>query len=106
MSSLHFITLFRLHRLFHQGRRRLLHAPANHRIAGSEELVRSLIEGEALRRRCGGDFCTGAACRGPGRGFWIEDLIGADHVTPGARLLLGVTGLGNLAYHLIERKLK
>ncbi|WP_300619954.1 hypothetical protein [Dokdonella sp.] len=73
---------------------------------GSEELVRSLIEGEALRRRQAA-LHWGSVLVALAVGFGLMDLIGADHVTPGAiALLLGATGLGNLAYYLLERKLK
>ena len=73
---------------------------------GSEELVRSLLEGESTRRRLaslhwGCVFVTLAA------GFGLVELLDADRVTPGViALLLGATGLGNLGYYLLERKLK
>jgi hypothetical protein len=34
-------------------------------------------------------------------------MLGADRVTPGVvALLLGATGLGNLAFYVLERRLK
>ena len=38
-------------------------------------------------------------------GFAGVELIGADHITPGTiALLLGATGLGNVAYYLLDRR--
>jgi len=49
---------------------------------GSEELVRSLLAGDTTKRRI-------------------------DRVTPGAiALLLGATGLGNVVYFVLDRRLK
>jgi hypothetical protein len=40
-------------------------------------------------------------------GFGLIDLLGINEVTPGAiALLLGATGLGNLAYYLLERRVR
>lgn len=73
---------------------------------GSEELVRSLLEGEATRRRQA-SLHWGSVLIALAAGFGLVELTGADHVTPGvAALLLGATGLGNLAYYLLERRLK
>jgi hypothetical protein len=39
--------------------------------------------------------------------FGLVEMMGADRVTPGViALLLGATGLGNLAFYVLARKLK
>jgi hypothetical protein len=73
---------------------------------GSEELVRSLIEGEATRRRLT-SLHWGSVLVLLSVGFGLVELLGADRVTPGViALLLGATGLGNLAYYFLVRRLK
>lgn len=73
---------------------------------GSEELVRSLLDGEATRRRHA-SLHWGTVLIALAMGFGLMELIGVDRVTPGvAALLLTAIGLGNLAYHLVERRLK
>lgn len=73
---------------------------------GSEELVRSLLDGEATRRRQA-SLRWGCVLVALAVGFGLVELLGTDRVTPGAiALLLGTTGLGNLAYYLLERRLK
>ena len=73
---------------------------------GSEELVRSLLEGEAARRRLA-SLHWGSVLVALAIGFGLLELIDANRVTPGViALLLGATGLGNLAYYLLHRKLK
>lgn len=74
---------------------------------GSEELVRSLLEGEATRRRLT-SLHWGCVLVALAAGFGlVELLVTADRVSPGAiALLLGATGLGNLGYYLLERRMK
>lgn len=73
---------------------------------GSEELVRSLLEGEARRRRQA-SLHWGCVLVALAIGFGLVELVGADHVTPGViALLLGATGAGNLGYYLLERRAK
>lgn len=73
---------------------------------GSEELVRSLLEGEAARRRQA-SLHWGCVLVALAIGFGLVEWIGADRVTPGViALLLGATGLGNLVYYVLERRLK
>lgn len=73
---------------------------------GSEELVRSLLEGEATRRRQA-SLHWGSVLLALAIGFGLVELLGADRVTPGVvALLLGATGLGNLAYYFLQRALK
>lgn len=73
---------------------------------GSEELVRSLLDGETTRRRQA-SLHWGSVLLGLAVGFGLVELTGANDVTPGVvALLLGATGLGNLAYYVLERRLK
>lgn len=73
---------------------------------GSQEMVHALLQGEAARRRHAA-LHWGSVLLALAAGFGVVELMGADHVTPGAiALLLGATGLGNLAYYLLERRLK
>ncbi|PKM05932.1 MAG: hypothetical protein CVV17_02700 [Gammaproteobacteria bacterium HGW-Gammaproteobacteria-7] len=73
---------------------------------GSEDLVRSLLDGEAARRRQS-SLHWGSVLLALAVGFGMVEMIGVDQVTPGTiALLLGATGLGNLAYYLLERRLK
>jgi len=73
---------------------------------GSEDLVRTLIEGETTRRRHA-SLHWGSVLVALAIGFALVELIGADDVTPGViALLLGATGLGNLAYYVLELRLK
>lgn len=73
---------------------------------GSEALVRSLLDGDASKRRQA-SLHWGAVLVAVALGFGLIDLLGVREVTPGAiALLLGATGLGNLAYYLLERKLR
>lgn len=81
-------------------RRRIIEA------RGSEELVRSLLEGEAARQRRG-SLLWGSVLLALGLGFGLLELFGVRDATPGAiALLLGATGLGNLAYYMLERRSK
>lgn len=73
---------------------------------GSEELVRALLEGEATRRRQA-SLHWGIVLLAVAAGFGLVGLIGTDEITPaGIALLLGATGIGNLGYYLLERRLK
>jgi putative exporter of polyketide antibiotics len=73
---------------------------------GSEELVRSLLEGEATRRRLA-SLHWGSVLIALAVGFGLVEMLGADRVTPGViALLLGATGVGNLAFYVLERRLK
>lgn len=71
---------------------------------GSQELVRSILEGEELRRRHG-SLRWGVTLVALALGFGLVDAGAWDQVTPGViAILLGATGLGNLAYYFIARK--
>lgn len=72
---------------------------------GSQELVRSIIEGEETRRRQG-SLRWGVVLLALGIGFTAISAQGLDHVTPATlAILLIATGLGNLAYFMLARKL-
>lgn len=72
---------------------------------GSEDMVRSLLEGEAVRRRQA-SLHWGSVLVALAIAFAAIELAGIRDVTPGAiALLLGATGLGNLAYYLLVGRL-
>jgi hypothetical protein len=73
---------------------------------GSEELVRTLLEGEAVRRRQA-SLHWGSVLVILGMGFGLVELLKVDSATPGVvAILLAATGLGNLAYFAIERRVR
>lgn len=73
---------------------------------GSEELVRTLIDGEASRRRHV-SLHWGSVLVALAMGFGLIELVGWNEITPGSiALLLGATGLGNFVFYILERKLK
>jgi hypothetical protein len=70
---------------------------------GSEDMVRSLLEGETLRRR-NASLHWGCVLAILGGGFGIIQMMGVETVTPGViAILLAATGLGNLLYYGIDR---
>ena len=72
---------------------------------GSQELLRSVLEGEEVRRRHG-SLRWGVVLVALGIGFTAISAQGLDHITPATlAILLIATGLGNLAYFLLARKL-
>lgn len=72
---------------------------------GSQELVRSILEGDELRRRHG-SLRWGITLVVLALGFAAVEYSGARDITPGViAILLGATGLGNLAYYAMARKL-
>ena len=73
---------------------------------GSQELVRSVLESDELRRRHG-SLRWGVTLVVLALGFYAIERSGAHEITPGViAILLAATGLGNLAYSAISRKLK
>jgi hypothetical protein len=71
---------------------------------GSQELVRSMIEGDEIRRRHE-SLRRGIVLVALGLGFAAISGSGFDELTPMTlAILLGATGLGNLAYYLLTRK--
>ena len=69
----------------------------------SEELVRSLMLNEENERRHT-SLRWGVVLTSLAVGFGLIEMFGWDDVTPGAiAVLLGATGIGNLAFYSIAR---
>lgn len=74
-------------------------------VGGSEELVRSVLQSEELRRRHG-SLHWGMVMVALAIGFGLIQAFGWQDLTPGLiALLVGATGLGNLAFYAIARRL-
>jgi hypothetical protein len=72
---------------------------------GSEELVNSLLRDEEQRRRHS-SLRWGIVLVSIALGFGLIQWFGWEEVTPGlVAVLAGSTGLGNLAFYAISRKL-
>jgi len=72
---------------------------------GSEDLIRSLVQAEALQRRHA-SLRWGILLLAVAVGFGMIEAFGWTEITPGVvAVLLGVTGLGNLAAYAASRKL-
>lgn len=72
---------------------------------GSQDLVRSMLEGEEARRRHG-SLRWGVTLVALAIGFGLVQASGWSEINPGViAVLVGATGLGNLAYYLLARKL-
>lgn len=73
--------------------------------SGSEELLRSLVQGEDQRRRHG-SLRWGLLALTLAVAFALIEAFGWHDVTPGViAVLLAATGLGNLAYYALSRRL-
>jgi hypothetical protein len=73
---------------------------------GSQELVRSILEGEESRRRHG-SLRWGIVLFALAGGFALIGTFGWTDLRPGVfAVLLGATGLGNLAYYFASRRLQ
>ncbi len=71
----------------------------------SQELVRSIIEGDELRRRQA-SLRWGIILLALAVAFVVIEAFNWRDVTPGViAVLLAATGLGNLAYYALSRKL-
>ena len=71
---------------------------------GSEELVRSMLASEAERARTG-SLRWGIVMVALALGFAVVELGAWQDMGPGVvAILLGATGLGNLAYYAIARR--
>jgi hypothetical protein len=72
---------------------------------GSQELVRSMLEGDEIRRRHE-SLRRGIILLALGIGFAaINSAGGFDNFTPmSLAILLAATGLGHLAYYLVTRR--
>src|SRR5690606_12005014 len=73
---------------------------------GSEELVRTLLDGDARRRRQA-SLQWGAVLLALAVGFGLVEMTGVREVTPGVvALLLGAAGSGSLACFLLEGRVR
>lgn len=72
---------------------------------GSQDLIRSMLEGEEVHRRHS-SLRWGVTLVALALGFaWVQ-AAGWTEVNPGViAVLVGATGVGNLAYYLLGRKL-
>ncbi|QBB71284.1 hypothetical protein ELE36_13475 [Pseudolysobacter antarcticus] len=75
------------------------------RTGGSEEMLRSILQGEELRRRQASlRWSTILICLAAG--FGLIQLFDWHDITPGViAVLAAATGIGNLAFFLIARRL-
>ena len=74
-------------------------------VGGSEELVRSVLQGDALRRRHA-SLHWGVVLVALGLGFGLIQASGWRELNPGMiAVLAGATGLGNLVFYAIARRL-
>jgi hypothetical protein len=74
-------------------------------VGGSEELVRSVLQSEELRRRHS-SLHWGVVLVALGIGFGLIQAFGWRDLTPGmVGVLAAVTGLGNLVFYAIARRL-
>ncbi len=72
---------------------------------GSEELVTSILRDEELRRRHS-SLRWGIVLLSVAVGFGLIQWFGWQDVTPGmVAVLAGATGLGNLAFYAVARRL-
>ena len=72
---------------------------------GSEELVRSIMAGEDLRQKHS-SLRWGVILLAIAVGFGLIEAGGWSEVTPGViAVLAGATGLGNLAYYFLTRRM-
>jgi hypothetical protein len=72
---------------------------------GSEELVRSIMAGEDIRQKHS-SLRWGITLVAVGLGFGLIEAGGWDQITPGViAVLAGATGLGNLAYYFLSRRM-
>lgn len=73
--------------------------------SGSEELIRSLVQGEDQRRRHS-SLRWGLLALTLAAAFALIEAFGWSEVTPGViAVLLAATGLGNLGYYALSRRL-
>ncbi|MUV12894.1 DUF6249 domain-containing protein [Noviluteimonas gilva] len=72
---------------------------------GSEELVRSIMAGEEIRQKHS-SLRWGVTLLAIGAGFGLIEAGGWNEVTPGViAVLAAATGLGNLAYYFMSRRM-
>ncbi|MCX7515326.1 DUF6249 domain-containing protein [Frateuria hangzhouensis] len=74
-------------------------------VGGSEELVRSVLQGDELRRRHA-SLHWGVVLVALGIGLGLIQMFGWQELTPGLVAVLAIaTGLGNLVFYGIARKI-
>jgi hypothetical protein len=74
------------------------------RAGGSDDLIRSILEGEALQRRYA-SLRSGITLIALAAGFALIDLFGSRDITPGAiAVLAAAVGIGNLAYFALTNR--
>ena len=74
------------------------------RSGSSDELLRSILEGEALQRRYA-SLRSGITLLALAFGFALIQVFGWDDITPGAiAVLAGAFGVGNLAYFALTHR--
>ncbi|TKR30536.1 hypothetical protein FCE95_10495 [Luteimonas gilva] len=72
---------------------------------GSQDLLRSILEGEEIRRRHS-SLRWGVVMVALAIGLGLMQAFGWDEPSPGVfALLIGATGLGNLAYYFGVRRM-
>jgi hypothetical protein len=72
---------------------------------GAQDLVRSMLESEEIQRRHA-SLRWGITLSALAIAFGLIQAFGWNEVTPGViALLVGATGLGNLAYYTLARRL-
>jgi hypothetical protein len=72
---------------------------------GSDELIRSITAGEDLRQKHS-SLRWGVTLLAIAVGFGLIEAFGWSDVTPGViAVLAGATGLGNLAYYFLARRM-
>lgn len=75
------------------------------RVGGSDELLRSLLQGEEQQRRHA-SLRSGITLVMLGLGFALIQLLGWNDITPGAAAVLAsAVGVGNLGYYALTRYL-
>lgn len=73
---------------------------------GSEDMLRTVVEGEETRRRQA-SLRWGVVLVALAVGFGLIEAMGWDELTPGVfAVLLGATGLGNLAAYFVANRAK
>jgi hypothetical protein len=74
------------------------------RVGTSEEMVRAVFDGEALRHRTT-TLRWGVVLTAVGLGFALIDVLGWREPSPGSiGAVVAATGLGNLIYFLLQRR--
>ncbi len=74
------------------------------RAGSSDELIRSILDGEALQRRYA-SLRSGITLLALAVGFALIQLFGWNDITPGAvAVIAAAVGVGNLAYYALTNR--